>query len=169
VAIAGVPPLAGFFSKDEILAAPSRTLPVGLGHRLRRRRHDRFLHVPAHGMTFWGESRVDPEKEPHIHESPTTMTRPLILLAIPAVFLGLLIGFPRSRTAPPVAAAGLRGHDRGQRPDRGGLQLLRHRRRAGDRDDGPRAIAIVVAWRLFGVNMPALGCEPSRDPTGFAS
>ena len=29
------------------------------------------------GLTFWGESRVDPEVEPHIHESPPSMTMPL--------------------------------------------------------------------------------------------
>jgi len=45
------------------------------------------------GMTFWGPSHVDPEKEASSRVAPT-MTWPLILLAIPAVLLGLLIGFP---------------------------------------------------------------------------
>ena len=90
------------------------------------------------GMTFWGPSRVDPEKEHHIHESPPSMTRPLILLAIPAVFLGLLIGFPpESGLLHTWLAPIFEAHHRGQRPDRGGLQLLRHRWRAGDRDHGP--------------------------------
>ena len=44
------------------------------------------------GLTFYGESRVDPEVEPKIHESPPSMVAPLVLLAIPTMFLGLLIG-----------------------------------------------------------------------------
>ena len=41
------------------------------------------------GKTFYGESHVDPHVEPNIHESPRSMTVPLILLAIPSIFLGL--------------------------------------------------------------------------------
>ena len=49
IAISGIPPLAGFFSKDEILGESVQArLPVGLGDRGRRRGHDRVLHVPAH-------------------------------------------------------------------------------------------------------------------------
>ena len=51
IAIAGIPPLAGFFSKDEILAESYKNgFVMGVGHRHRRRRHDRLLHVPAHGQ-----------------------------------------------------------------------------------------------------------------------
>jgi NADH:ubiquinone oxidoreductase subunit 5 (subunit L)/multisubunit Na+/H+ antiporter MnhA subunit len=46
------------------------------------------------GKTFYGKSHVDPTVEPEIRESPGSMTGPLILLAIPTVFLGLLIGTP---------------------------------------------------------------------------
>ncbi len=46
------------------------------------------------GLTFWGKSRVDPEVEPHIHESPRSMTIPLIILAIPSIFLGIALGLP---------------------------------------------------------------------------
>ena len=46
------------------------------------------------GKTFYGESHVDPEVEPKIHESPWTMTLPLILLAIPAALLGIALGWP---------------------------------------------------------------------------
>jgi NADH-quinone oxidoreductase subunit L len=44
------------------------------------------------GKTFYGPSHVDPAVEPHVHESPPSMTLPLILLAIPTALLGLLIG-----------------------------------------------------------------------------
>ena len=48
IAIAGIPPLAGFFSKDEILGEAFKlALPLGLGDRPRRRGDDRVLHVPA--------------------------------------------------------------------------------------------------------------------------
>jgi NADH:ubiquinone oxidoreductase subunit 5 (subunit L)/multisubunit Na+/H+ antiporter MnhA subunit len=46
------------------------------------------------GKTFYGKSNVDPEVEPNIHESPPSMVGPLVLLAIPTIFLGLLIGTP---------------------------------------------------------------------------
>ena len=167
VAIAGVPPLAGFFSKDEILGGAFKNgfLWVwAIGFAVAGM--TAFYMFRLMGMTFWGESRVDPEKEHHIHESPPTMTRPLILLAIPAVFLGMLIGFPPESgllhqwLAPvfehTIAASGRTeaaytffGID-------GALAIITTALVAG---------AIVFAWRLFGVNMPALGlrAEPRPD------
>jgi NADH:ubiquinone oxidoreductase subunit 5 (subunit L)/multisubunit Na+/H+ antiporter MnhA subunit len=46
------------------------------------------------GKTFYGPSHVDPHVEDKIHESPPSMTVPLILLAVPSLLLGLAIGFP---------------------------------------------------------------------------
>src|SRR5439155_21945762 len=46
-------------------------------------------------MTFFGESRVDHHTEHHIHESPRSMTVPLIILAIGSVVAGY-VGFPAS-------------------------------------------------------------------------
>jgi NADH-quinone oxidoreductase subunit L len=95
IAIAGIPPLAGFFSKDEILASAYKNgfqtvwtigviVAVMTGLYMFR----------LMGKTFYGESHVDPHVEPKIHESPRSMTVPLILLAIPAAVLGLVIGWP---------------------------------------------------------------------------
>ena len=87
LAIAGMPPFAGFFSKDEIL-----------GHAFHRSAEiDRYLFLWIVGLvtagltafymfrlfflTFRGLSRVPPEVENHIHESPQTMTVPLTILA----------------------------------------------------------------------------------------
>jgi NADH-quinone oxidoreductase subunit L len=95
VAIAGIPPLAGFFSKDEILGASflngfevvwflGIVVAVMTGLYMFR----------LMGKTFYGESHVDPEVEPNIHESPPSMVGPLVLLAIPSIFLGLLLGLP---------------------------------------------------------------------------
>ena len=46
------------------------------------------------GLTFWGSFRGPKEIWDKIHESPPVMTIPLILLAIPSVFLGLFLGLP---------------------------------------------------------------------------
>src|SRR5215510_8159143 len=46
-------------------------------------------------LTFYGESRVAHEVEHHIHESPRSMTLPLILLALGSIFAGWL-GWPHS-------------------------------------------------------------------------
>ena len=95
VAISGIPPLAGFFSKDEILGSAFKNgflwvwavgfIVAGM---------TAFYMFRLIGLTFWGESRVDPKVEPHIHESPRIHDVPLILLAIPTVALGLILGWP---------------------------------------------------------------------------
>jgi NADH-quinone oxidoreductase subunit L len=95
IAIAGIPPLAGFFSKDEILGEAFKfedywVWAIGLvvaGMTA-------FYMWRLMGKTFYGESHVDPHVEPKIHESPPAMTIPLILLAIPSIFLGMFLGLP---------------------------------------------------------------------------
>src|SRR5262249_6654236 len=97
VAIAGIPGLAGFFSKDEILwqaySSPqgSKVLwAVGLATADLTALYMRRLMT----MTFYGKSRVSPEAAAHIHESPASMTVPLALLAVGSVFAGWL-GTPK--------------------------------------------------------------------------
>ena len=96
LAIAGTPFLAGFFSKDEILW---KAFSSNQGHLLLW-----LLGAAVAGMTafymfrlifmtFFGQSRVDHHTEHHIHESPRSMTVPLIILAIGSVVAGYL-GFP---------------------------------------------------------------------------
>jgi NADH-quinone oxidoreductase subunit L len=95
IAIAGIPPLAGFFSKDEILGEAFKFgfyWVWGIG--LVVAAMTAFYMWRLMGKTFYGESRVDPHVEPRIHESPWTMTLPLILLAIPAALLGIALGTP---------------------------------------------------------------------------
>jgi NADH-quinone oxidoreductase subunit L len=95
IAIAGIPPLAGFWSKDEILAESFKNgfawvWAIGVLVAVMTG----FYMFRLMGKTFYGKSNVDPHVVDKIHESPWTMTLPLILLAIPSVLLGLAIGFP---------------------------------------------------------------------------
>ena len=91
LAIAGVPLLSGFFSKDLILeeayAAPHGSVGLWLlgtlGAGLTAFYMFRLLFV-----TFWGETRAEPEVAHHIHESPSVMTGPLIVLAVLSVIGG---------------------------------------------------------------------------------
>ncbi len=93
LAISGIPPFSGFFSKDEILAKafayhPAVWLFGVIGAVLTAFYMSRLVFV-----TFFGESRVEPEVEHHIHESPKVMTIPLTILAILAV-IGGFVGVP---------------------------------------------------------------------------
>jgi NADH-quinone oxidoreductase subunit L len=88
LAIAGIPPLAGFFSKDEILG---RTF--GVNHFLWlvgwiTAGVTAFYMFRLLFLTFHGESRVSPEAEHHIHESPSSMTVPLVILALLSIVGG---------------------------------------------------------------------------------
>jgi NADH-quinone oxidoreductase subunit L len=91
LAIAGVPPLSGFFSKDEILwgafAGPHPHPLLGvigyLAAGLTALYMGRLL-----CMTFFGPSRLDHHAEEHLHESPAVMTVPLIVLAVLAAVGG---------------------------------------------------------------------------------
>jgi NADH-quinone oxidoreductase subunit L len=98
IAIAGIPGLAGFFSKDEILwqtysghLGSSALYAVGLTTAAMTA----FYMWRMMSLTFYGSSRVKPEVVPHIHESPASMTVPLIVLAFGSVFAGWL-GTPKS-------------------------------------------------------------------------
>ena len=95
IAIAGIPPLAGFFSKDAILghAFESNKFLWLLGFITAGM--TAFYMFRLVNMTFFGNSRVDHEVEHHIHESPSVMTVPLMILATLSV-VGGWIGWPES-------------------------------------------------------------------------
>ncbi|GAA4334072.1 NADH-quinone oxidoreductase subunit L [Mucilaginibacter gynuensis] len=93
IAISGIPPFAGFFSKDEILAHTfehSTTLYV-IG--VITAAFTSFYMFRMLFLTFFGKFRGTHEQEHHLHESPATMTIPLIVLAILSV-IGGFIGVP---------------------------------------------------------------------------
>jgi NADH-quinone oxidoreductase subunit L len=95
IAISGIPPLAGFVSKDAILAASFNARPVLWGIGFVTAGMTAFYMFRLVFMTFFGKSRVEPDVEHHIHESPSSMTVPLIILALLSV-IGGWIGWPES-------------------------------------------------------------------------
>jgi proton-translocating NADH-quinone oxidoreductase chain L len=102
LALAGVPFLSGFWSKDEILATTleasrqawspyqaiylllllSGLLTAGL---------TAFYTFRAYFLTFWGEPRIPEEAGHHAHEAPPVMTVPLMILAVAALAIGAVV------------------------------------------------------------------------------
>jgi NADH-quinone oxidoreductase subunit L len=96
LAIAGIPPLAGFFSKDEILGESFKfgfywVWAIGLVVAVMTA----FYMWRLMGKTFYGQpSAYAKSIWDRIHESTWTMTLPLVLLAIPSALIGLALGLP---------------------------------------------------------------------------
>jgi NADH-quinone oxidoreductase subunit L len=166
LAIAGIPPLAGFFSKDEILGEAFKLgftwvwlvgfIVAGM---------TAFYMFRLMGLTFWGAFRGPKAVWDKIHESPPVMTIPLVLLAIASVFLGMALGLPLGASTisgwlEPVFAES--------------TELLHHEEAAFQLAgiDGVLILAsvtvavvgIAIAWRLFGVELAGLrlSARPER-------
>lgn len=90
IAIAGIPPLSGFFSKDEILAHAFFSSPVFWVLGFIGALCTAFYMFRLLFMTFFGEFRGTADQKSHLHESPWQMTVPLIVLAVLAAVGGLL-------------------------------------------------------------------------------
>ncbi len=95
VAIAGIPPFSGFFSKDEILAAAYVKNPVYYAVGLFTAMLTAFYMFRLFASTFSGKFRGTHEQEHHLHESPSAMTIPLIVLAVLAAVAGF-VGIPEA-------------------------------------------------------------------------
>lgn len=93
LAIAGIPPLSGFFSKDEILGQAFGASPIYWIVGVLGALMTAFYMFRALAMTFHGKFRGSEEQAHHLHESPAAMTVPLIVLAILAI-VGGWIGIP---------------------------------------------------------------------------
>jgi NADH-quinone oxidoreductase subunit L len=164
VAISGIPPLAGFFSKDEILAEAFKTgFYVVWAIGLVVAAMTAFYMFRLMGLTFWGVFRGPKEIWDRIHESPAVMTIPLILLAIPSLFLGLAIGFPPEHGLlhgwlEPVfhEAQELLGHHEAE------YQLFGIDGALVLASVAVAVIGILAAWRFFGVDF--LGLRRPGDP-----
>src|SRR5215469_9378945 len=99
LAIAGIPGLAGFFSKDEILwqtwssEGGAYRILWGIGYVTALM--TAFYMFRLIYLTFYSKPRMSHAVEHHIHESPASMTIPLVVLAVMSLFAGFL-GFPHS-------------------------------------------------------------------------
>jgi NADH-quinone oxidoreductase subunit L len=93
LAIAGIPGLSGFFSKDEILAASFAKSPLLYGIGLFTALLTAFYMFRLYATTFKGKFRGTHDQEHHLHESPAAITIPLIVLAILSI-IGGYIGIP---------------------------------------------------------------------------
>jgi NADH-quinone oxidoreductase subunit L len=98
IAIAGIPPTAGFFSKDEILwkaFSSEHGSPILWAVGFAAAGMTAFYMFRQVYMTFHGECRADHHTQEHLHESPPIMTYPLVILAALA-FVGGFLGVPHA-------------------------------------------------------------------------
>jgi NADH-quinone oxidoreductase subunit L len=167
VAISGIPPLAGFFSKDEILGEAFKfgfywVWGIGLFVAFLTA----FYMFRLMGMTFWGGFSGPTEVWKRIHESPPVMTVPLILLAIPSIVLGLALGLPLGDSTLHHWLEPVFHHATDE------LLQLPHQPYALFGIDGAlilasvsvAAIGVALAWRFFGADLGAirLAARPER-------
>jgi len=91
LALSGIPPLAGFWSKDEILGSAWQDGKyifwiVGLITAF----ITAFYTFRLIYLTFWGKPRMDAKTAKHVHESPWSMVLPLVVLALGSLGVGFL-------------------------------------------------------------------------------
>ena len=175
LAIAGIPPLAGFFSKDEILWAAlsgqgGAIWIWGLG--VLTAAMTAFYMTRLYLLVFGGSSRLSHEAEHHLHESPAIMTVPLMLLAVGSAVAGFL-GIPHflggaalpnylehwlepvlpHAAAATAAAGGAAGHAAAGHAALGEWPAMLIALAAA-------AAGIVGAWRLYGGGPLAAAASP---------
>lgn len=93
LAIAGLPPFAGFFSKDEILTVALEKHPAYYVLGVLTSLMTAFYMFRVYFLTFAGSFRGTKEQADHLHESPAAMTLPLLVLALLSV-VGGWVGIP---------------------------------------------------------------------------
>ena len=93
LAISGIPPFAGFFSKDELLAHVYEHSKIMWAFGLLASFMTAFYMFRLLFLTFFGSFRGTEAQRSHLHESPVVMTSPLIVLAVLSTFGGFL-GLP---------------------------------------------------------------------------
>ena len=106
LAIAGIPGLAGFFSKDEVLWyawSGTHGHPIFWAVGTLVAGMTAFYMFRMYFLVFQGTSRMDPNVEEHAHESPRAMTVPLMVLALLSI-VGGYIGLPSVLRVGPLAS-----------------------------------------------------------------
>jgi NADH-quinone oxidoreductase subunit L len=106
LAISGIPPLSGFFSKDEILAATfargetSAIYYLYYAMGIVAALLTAFYMARLMTMTFLGSNRTGEQERSHLHEAPSVMTGPLVVLGVLSALGGVL-------NLPPFIGGGL--------------------------------------------------------------
>jgi NADH-quinone oxidoreductase subunit L len=165
LAIAGLPPLSGFFSKDEILSSAFASGHYGiwlvglLGAALTA-----FYMFRLYLLCFRGESRLSHEAEHHLHESPRVMIIPLVVLAALSV-VGGWVGLPFqegghafARWLAPVMSAG------GEHAAEGTISRPPPSGRSSFCRSGVAGLGIAMAFRS--TDAPSKVRASSRSPIG---
>lgn len=135
LAIIGIPPLAGYFSKDHIIEAAFHESTVIGVLALLGAGVTAFYMTRLMIMTFWGGKRWEPGVHPH--ESPKVMTIPLVVLAILSVISGVGMNFWIQGWLEPVTLE--HPHELSLIPTPVGLATM-----------AVVAVGIVVAYLVFG-------------------
>src|SRR5690606_3307691 len=121
LALAGVPPFAGFYSKDLIIEAVHASQLPGSGLAYAAVLAGVFITAfytfRMLFLVFHGEPRMDAETRHHLHESPAVVTVPLVLLAVPSVLAGFLM-------LEPLVFGGYFGRAIAVLPEHDGLRTL---------------------------------------------
>jgi len=169
LAISGIPGLSGFFSKDEILW---KSFSSGHGHvglwlvGTVAAGITAFYMFRLVFLTFFGDSRMDPEVEAHVHESPYSMTVPLMILAVLAV-AGGWVGIPHvlgghnyfEEWLAPVFAHAAEGAAHGEAHASAALEYLLMAASVG-----VALCGILLAWYLYRVRTEKPGEIAGRVP-----
>lgn len=88
LAISGIPPFSGFFSKDEILSACFTFNPIMGWIMTAIAAMTAFYMFRLYYGIFWGKENVEHHTEHKPHEAPASMTVPLIILSVVTTFVG---------------------------------------------------------------------------------
>jgi NADH-quinone oxidoreductase subunit L len=147
LANAGVVPFAGFWSKDEIILSAwvSEHQPIGMIASVVALIAAFFTGLYMFRLVFlvfFGPKRYD-ETKVHPHESPPSMTVPLVVLAVPSVAIGLLVGWPPEdgkfhHFLAPVFSHGAEAEhaDAGHAPEAASLYMLQDEPAGGEEPAG---------------------------------
>jgi NADH-quinone oxidoreductase subunit L len=147
LAIAGIPPFSGFFSKDSILLAAFAHNKILYVIGVITAGLTAFYMFRLLFITFSGSFRGDEEQRHHVHESPAAMTIPLIVLAVLSL-IGGFVGVPEvfthggDRLADFLAGANVRNLEHGEISHSTEYLLM-------GLTTAIAIIAIVIAWARY--------------------
>ncbi len=112
LAITAIPPFSGYFSKDVVIEAVQESIVPGAQYAYWCLLIGAFVTAlysfRAFFLAFHGTERMDAETRSHLHESPWVVTGPLIVLAIPSLFLGMIMVGPMLFSEPTLLGSAIK-------------------------------------------------------------